>query len=199
MSVPTAVELGEELVVRVGAIQDLFIAPVADPLAQREGEVMGEPALQRVVLRLMAAGRMKGAHKLVVQLPTEKIESGLAERARVALVRYCDLKLEDNDAQLRIMRREAGHLLLRGLLILVVCVGLSSIFRSESLNFLPPLIEDGLAEGFIVIGWVMLWRPVEAYFFDPLSVRTSSAVHRFLSSLQIEVRPRQAVVRSEIS
>ena len=152
---------------------------------------MGEPALLRVVRRLMAARKMSDTRKLVVLLPGDKIEPGLAERVRAALQRYCTLKLEDNDAQLRLMRREAGRLLLRGMLILLVCVGVSSVFRSETITFLPPLINNALGEGFNVIGWVMLWAPVEAYFFDPIPIRTSSTVHRFLESLQIEIRPQR--------
>ncbi len=180
----------EELMVQVGEIRDLFTAPETDPLAQHEGEVMGEPALRRLARRLMAARNMSGARKLVVLLPGDKIEPGLAERARMALVRYCTLKLEDNEAELQVMRREAGRLLLRGVLILLVCVGVSSVFRSETITFLPPLINNALGEGFNVIGWVMLWRPVESYFFNPIPIRTSSAVHRFLKSLQIEIRPQ---------
>ena len=180
----------EELVVQVGEIRDLFTAPDTDPLAQNEGEVMGEPALRRVARKLMAARKMSGERRLIVLLPEDKIEPGLAERARRALVRYCTLKLEDNDAQLRLMRREAGRLLLRGMLILLVCVGLSSVFLSETITFLPPLINNAFGEGLNVIGWVMLWRPVETYFFDPIPIRTSSAVHRFLKSLQIEIRPQ---------
>jgi hypothetical protein len=179
-----------ELVVQVGAIRDLFTAPDTDPLAQHEGEVMGEPALLRVARRLMSERKMSGARTLVVLLPGDKIEAGLAERARRALVRYCTLKLDDNDAEVRLMRREAGRLLLRGVLILLVCVGVSSLFRSEAITFLPPLINNVLGEGFNVIGWVMLWRPVESYFFDPIPIRTSSEVHRFLQTLQIEIRPQ---------
>jgi len=179
-----------DLVVRVGEIRDLFVAPDTDPLAQNEGEVMGEPALLRVARKLMAAHKMSGERKLVVLLPEEKIEPGLAERAGKALVRYCSLKLEDNEAQLRMMRREAGRLLLRGMLILLVCVGVSSVFRSETITFLPPLVNSALGEGFNVIGWVMLWRPVETYFFNPIPIRTSCKVHRFLQSLQIEIRPQ---------
>jgi hypothetical protein len=180
----------EELVVQVGEIRDLFTAPDADPLAQHEGEVMGEPALLRVARRLMSARKMSGARTLVVLLPEDKIEAGLTERARKALVRYCTLKLEDNDDQLRLMRREAGRQLLRGMLILLVCVGVSSVFRSEAITFLPPLINNALGEGFNVIGWVMLWLPVESFFFNPIPIRTSSEVHRFLKTLQIEIRPQ---------
>lgn len=186
--------LEQELVVRVGEIRDLFVAPDVDPLAQNEGEVMGEPALRRVARKLMAARSMSGARELVVLLPQEKIEAGLAERARMALVRYCTLKLEDNDAELQLMRRDAGRLLLRGMLILLVCVGVSSVFRSGSITFLPPLFNNALGEGLNVIGWVMLWRPVEAYFFNPIPIRTSSAVHRFLKDLRIEIRPQAATM-----
>src|SRR5262245_17508429 len=134
----------EELVVQVGDVRDLFAAPDSDPLAQNEGEVMGEvmgeAALLRVARKLMAAHEMTGTRKLVVLLPGDKIEPGLDERARKALVRYCNLKLEDNDEQLRIMRREAGRLLARGILILLACVGISSVFRSGVITSLPPLI-----------------------------------------------------------
>jgi hypothetical protein len=179
-----------ELVVQVGDIRHLFTAPDTDPLAQHEGEVMGEAALLRVVRKLMATRRMSGARKLVVLLPADKIEPGLDERARAALVRYCTLKIEDNEAQLGLGRREAGRLLARGALILMVCVGLSSVFRSESFTLLPPLLSNALGEGFNVIGWVMMWRPVEAYVFNPIPMRTSISVHRFLKSLQIEIRPQ---------
>jgi hypothetical protein len=37
----------------------------------------------------------------------------------------------------------------------------------------------------------MLWRPVEAYFFDPLPLHTSNTVHRFLSSLSVAIRVQQ--------
>jgi hypothetical protein len=177
-----------ELVVRVANVRHLFTAPDTDPLSQHEGEVMGEPALLRIVRALMAARKMSGAHKLVVLLPADKIEPGLEQRTRAALVRYCTLKIEDNEAQLQLGRREAGRLLLRGMLILVVCVGLSSVFRSETFTLLPRLIANAVGEGLNVIGWVMLWRPVEAFFFNPIPIRTSTAAHRFLKSLQIEVR-----------
>jgi hypothetical protein len=74
----------EELVVQVGEVRDLFVAPDADPLAQHEGEVMGEPALLRVVRSLMAARKMSDTGKLVVLLPGDKLEPGLTERVRAA-------------------------------------------------------------------------------------------------------------------
>jgi hypothetical protein len=185
-----ASDSAEELIVKVSRIEHLFVAPDTDPLAQHEGEVMGEPALLRVVRHLLAARKLSGTHRLVVLLPGDKMAPGLADRVRAALERYCRLKLEDNDAQLRVLRHQAGRLLVRGLLILAVCVGLSSLFSSEALSFLPPLINNTLGEGFNVIGWVMLWRPVETYFFEPLPIRTSSEVHRFLKGLALEVRPQ---------
>ena len=66
----------QELVVQVGEIRDLFAAPDTDPLAQNEGEVMGEPALLRVARKLMAARKMSGARKLVVLLPGGQDRTG---------------------------------------------------------------------------------------------------------------------------
>jgi hypothetical protein len=178
-----------ELVVRLSDVRHLFVAPDTDPLAQHEGEVTGEPALLRVVRKLMAEREMRGTHKLVVLLPPDKIEPGLEQCARQALTRYCGLRIEANDEQLRVMRREAGRLLVRGILILMVCMGLSSLFNSESFTALPPLLSSTLGEGFNVIGWVMMWRPVEAYFFNPLPLKTSTKALRFVQTLQLEIRP----------
>jgi hypothetical protein len=192
MGSPASEAIGE-IVVTVSDVRDLFVAPDADPLALPEGEMMGEPALLRVVRRLMAARKMSGVHKLVVVLPPEKITAGLEERTRQALVRYCSIKIEDNDAELRVMRREAGRLLLRGVLILLVCMGVSSLFNSDTFTALPPLLSSTLGEGFNVIGWVMLWRPVEAYFFNPLPIRTSTKAHRFVQTLHLELRSARPV------
>lgn len=180
----------DELVVSVTRIEHLFVAPDADPLSPHESEVMGEPALLRVVRRLLAKRKLHGSPKLVVLLPEEQIAPESAERASAALRRYCALKLEDNENQLRILRAQALRLLLRGLLILVVCVGLSSLFRENVLGLLPPFLSGALGEGFNVLGWVMLWRPIEAYFFDPLPIRTSSNAHDFISALEVEIRPQ---------
>jgi hypothetical protein len=189
MDISSAAGSGE-IVVQVDDIRHLFAAPDVDPLSDSEAEATGEAALLRVVRQLMATRQMASAHKLLVLMPGERIEPGLQARARAALERYCRLKLEDIDQQQRVMRREAGRLLLRGILILMVCMGLSSLFNSETFTALPPLLSSTLGEGFNVIGWVMLWRPVEAYFFNPLPLKTSAAAHRFVRTLQIEIRPK---------
>jgi len=177
-----------EIVVHVSDVRHLFRAPDTDPLAEREGEITGEPALLRVVRRLMAAREMKGIHKLVVVVPQDAFRPDLEERTRQALSRYSRIKIEDNETQLRLMRRDAGRLWIRGILILLLCMGMSSLFNSETITFLPPLVSSTLGEGFNVIGWVMLWRPVEAFFFNPIPVQASTRVHRFLQTLRIEVR-----------
>ena len=177
-----------DLLVKVSDVRHLFVAPEVDPMARNDDEVLGEPALLRVVRRLMAASEMKGAHKLVVLLPPDRMEPGLEARTRSAIHRYCRLKVEANDLTLRVMQREAWRLLLRGILILMFCMGMSSLFSSEAVGVLPPLLSSTIGEGFNVIGWVMMWRPVEAFFFNPLPIRTSSKAHRFVQGLEVEVR-----------
>jgi hypothetical protein len=181
-----------ELRVDVRDINHLFVAPDIDPLSVREGEVVGEPALLRIVRKLMATRELDLAYKLVVHVPADRIDPALEERTRIALSRYSAIKIEDNEAQLRIMRREAGGLLVRGMLILLVCMGLSSLFNSETIPGIPPLIATTLGEGFNVLGWVMLWGPIEAYFFNPLPLHASNTAHRFLQKLRLEIRPAPA-------
>lgn len=180
-----------ELVVRVSDVRHLFMAPEIDPLAESEAEVMGEAALFQVVRSLMAARDLRGHHKLAVLLPRDKLTTGLPQRVRDAVRRYCALKIRANDAQLQLMRREAGRLLVRGIIILACCMSISSLFSSHVLE-LPDVLSRTLAEGFNVIGWVMLWRPVEAFFFNPIPVKTSTAAHRLVQTLEIELRAHES-------
>ena len=178
-----------EIAVHVSDVRNLFMPTEIDPFAESDEEALGEPALLPVLRKLMAAREMRGTHKLVVLVPPARIEPGLEARTRAAVQRYCRLKIEANDLTLRVMRREAAGLAVRGLLLLTFCMGMSSLLTSEAVRVMPELLQTTLGEGFNVVGWVMMWRPVEALFFNPLPVRTSTAAHRFVLSLQLEVRP----------
>ena len=81
------------------------MAPEFDPFSEQETELLGQPALV-FLLRKLGPDLMKydSPLHLTVQLPPEKITPNLKAQVDKALERYCNARMADNDAQLRILR-----------------------------------------------------------------------------------------------
>jgi hypothetical protein len=189
----------ETLLIAVRELEHLFVAPLKNPFSSYEVELMGESGLKRIVrlLSSTSAGALAPfyhvGHKhkrIIVLLPPNAIQPTITQQhAREALTRYCQLKIADNDKELFIMKRQAGRLLTFGLLMLLACMFLSVLFSSDKTP--DALWATTLAEGFNIIGWVLLWHPFEAFLYDPIPLRIESRIHTFLNSLVLEVRPQR--------
>jgi hypothetical protein len=198
----------ENLLIAVRELQHLFVDPPKNPFSPYEVELMGESGLQRIVrlLSSTSAGALAPfyhvGHKhkrIIVLLPPDTIilqqqqldgttttnNITQQQQAREALTRYCALKITDNQKELFIIKRQAGRLLTFGLGMLLVCMSLSVLFSSDQTP--NTLWAATLAEGFNIIGWVLLWHPFEAFLYDPIPLRIESRVYTFLSGLQLEV------------
>ena len=129
--------------------------------------------------------------RIIVLLPPDAIQQLeiTQQQARDALTRYCALKIADNEKELFITKRQAGRLLTFGIGMLLVCMSLSVLFSSDKVP--EALWTTTLAEGFNIIGWVLLWHPFEAFLYDPIPIRIESRVYSFLNSLVLEVRPQR--------
>jgi hypothetical protein len=194
----------ETLLIAVRELEHLFVDPPKNPFSPYEVELMGESGLQRIVrlLSSTSAGALspfyRVGHKhtrIIVLLPPDAIQPDadtIQTQARDALTRFCELKIADNEKELFITMRQAGRLLLFGFFLLLGCMGLSLLFSSDKTP--DALWTATLAEGFNIIGWVLLWHPFEAYLYDPIPIRIESRVYTFLNSLVLEVRPQRNTI-----
>ena len=152
---------------------------------------MGQSALARV-LKKMEPGSFhrRKQIRLTALLPPDQIMSDLSERVHNALQRYGQARIEDNN--LRIKR--TIWIGLRGfpfgLLFLGVCMGLSATFGSQVLTFIPENLNNLLAEGLVVIGWIALWNPVSALIYDWVPFRRENQVYRKMMEMDIRFQPQ---------
>lgn len=181
------VRRGHELRISLGDVADLFAAPAPDAFSRHETRLVGELGLQRIGRDLLAWEGPR-PERLVVLVPPEQGRPGLGDELAAAVRRHCAVRVGDNRLRLELMRAHGVQWLLRGALILAVCIGISSVFRNELIPALPPFLNAALGEGFNVIGWVMLWKPFEAFVFEPLPLRRDNRILEFLGRLPIEVR-----------
>jgi hypothetical protein len=181
------------LTVKLDDIAHLFVAPEFDPFSDQEAELLGQPALPYLLRKLGPDHVKQGPPlSLMVQLPPEKITPGLKSRVDQALRRYCDVRIADNEAQLRIMRSNGLRSLPSAIIALGICLTLSYLFLSNVLTFLSPAMNELLGQGFGIVSWVVLWHPVEAFLYDPIPLHRENSVLRYLATTNITIEPQWA-------
>lgn len=171
-----------EITLAVSALEDLFNAPTVNPFVDRDLRAIGEPAINRAIHQLEAAGmRDHRAVRLRVQAPANLLTSD-TEVVR-AINRYCTAKLADNNVSIHVTQGRAR----RGLEISVVVV---LLFGMLAYTLLVTVLANageiiqGIVEGSLsVFAWVVLWDTLEALLFNPLPARFENhALTRLLSA-----------------
>jgi hypothetical protein len=119
----------------------------------------------------------------VVHLPAVKAqERGL----EAAIGHYFDYRAgmieRDLHDLLRVGRRSLGI----GLGVLAACIALAQIVRTTLPDW--PL-NQLLAEGLMVFGWVANRRPAEIFFYDIWAVRRRVHLYRRPAAAQVVLRP----------
>lgn len=180
----------KEITVKVDDIAHLFVAPEFDPFSDQEAELLGQPGLA-YVLRQLGPGTVRQGHplRLSVQLPPDKITPDLKARAEQALERFCRAHIADREAQLRVLRWNGWRSLPPAIVALSICLGLSGLFLSERLAFLPFVVNQLLGQGFSIIAWVVLWHPVEAFLYDPIPLRREISALRYIAAMEMVIGP----------
>lgn len=84
--------------------------------------------------------------------------------------------------------------LLRGLIFLVLCLVISSVFTRI---FEENDVNLALAQSFVIIGWVALWKPVEFYLYDRRDLLDDLAVLEALTAMPVESRKGTTVPENE--
>jgi hypothetical protein len=185
--------LNRSMTIKLDDIAHLFVAPEFDPFSDQDAELLGQPAFLYLLRKLGPDHLKQGPPlSLTVQLPPDKVTSDLKARVEQALRRYCDVRMADDQAQLRIMRSNGLRSLPSAVMALGICLALSYLFLSNVLTFLSPALNELLGQGFGIISWVVLWHPVEAFLYDPIPLRREISVLRYLAATSITVEPQRA-------
>lgn len=116
---------------------------------------------------------------------------GNMERAVTANFAY---RLYHENRKYAFAMERGRRYLIRGLIFLVVCLVISSvltrIFADNDINL-------ALAQSFVIIGWVALWKPVEFYLYDRRDLLDDLAVLDALTTMPVESRKGDAAQENE--
>ena len=190
----------KDVTISLKTIEQLFIAPEVNPFAEDEVELLGEPALLRVLKRTEPGFfRRGGKIRLMVLLPSDQITPDLQEQVDAAIRRYCQARIADNRLQIRRTIWSGLRALPFGLIFLGISMGLSALFNSQLLTFIPDGLNNLLAEGFVVFGWIALWNPVSAFIYDWVPFWREMQVYRYMMAMEIQFRPQPTLDRRPTS
>jgi hypothetical protein len=183
-------ESPHDIIIRVDAIDQLFIAPEIDPLSDKPAVVLGEAALSYTVRQALSRGaRRWNSRRLIIQLPPDQITPETKSRAVAAVRRYAAVKEEDNNARVRIARQRGWVAL--GLAIAIAAVALIAlvIVVSTVLASASDAVKGLLAGIATIFIWATVWNPVDRLVFEWVGPSLENRILRTLASAEIVIEP----------
>jgi hypothetical protein len=165
-------------------VAHLFNAPPVDPLSPGLPEVLGISGVEYVLQQLETKRPVKlKSVRLVV--PEGKFSPALAGETEHALRRYAESRIPQQQTLVRETRRHGWRLTAFAIVLLAFFLALSSLFASDLTAGLRPLLRKTLEYGFEIVGWVMLWYPIEVLVFQPIAIKSRIKALRRLMELRV--------------
>ncbi len=69
--------------------------------------------------------------------------------------------------------------------MLAVLLALSALFSSDITSGTPEFLRRPFEYGFEIIGWVMMWHPIEVLVFNPMASRSKLKALRALARMKV--------------
>jgi hypothetical protein len=176
----------QDITLHLNDIRDLFVAPAIDPFSEHETAFMGQSGLERVVSKLIEVPAKHPVPRIIVKLPKEKITPDLQTTVCKIINRYANTKILENEHRRKILRASGFRELWPGLVFLILCLIIATIIKSPLIPW-SDSIKSILGEGFTIIGWVVLWHPVEFFLYGPSELRKENRTYKLLKRLAIEI------------
>lgn len=89
-----------------------------------------------------------------------------------------------SQTKLRKSLRVGRYFLLVGLLVLFVCLAIAQLISSKHSGTDLALVAH---EGFTIIGWVAMWRPIEVFLYDWIPLREEKLYLEKIATLEIDL------------
>jgi hypothetical protein len=173
---------------------DLFNAPPVDPMSPSPVDVLGVSGVDYVLGLLHNHGTLQRAKELKILLPPDKAAATSAEQLKLGVRRVAEARIERDRREIRATHRAGWRILVVALVILAVCIAISHVFGSDLTEGMRPLIRKTFEYGFEIIGWVVMWNPIDFLVFTPLVIRHRVRALQALAAMDvaIQVDERQA-------
>lgn len=178
------------IVVQLSRIDELFVAPAANPFSTHEVDILGEAGLdlaQKQVMRRWP--RLPRAVCLTVQLPPDQITPDLAPRTRAAVQHYCAAKIDDNRLQRKLTIRGSLRQLVGAFIAILVAFALIAILVANPIELIPAFLRGVFIVLALYACSVISFDAVWSLVFDWVPFVQNNAVFRAMKGMEVVVEP----------
>ncbi len=175
-------EQQNDLVLRLRDIEELFIAPALDPL---NGQFHSMSGIDQILVKLRPRA-LDQTSRLIILLPPDQLSDDLEKRCKEALRGFCADRLQAIDLEKAQLNRQGFKELKLGLMFLAICLLVSSSIAAR--NWGPQLLSTFLIEGFVIVGWIALWHPVDLLLFSRWTLVRDQRVLEHIRDLPLNIQ-----------
>jgi hypothetical protein len=180
--------MATDISVHLSQIDDLFVDPDTNPLANPRLQVSG---IQTVLNELLLRDADQDIH-LRLHLPADQITSGLPEKLKEALQRYCAFQIQNLEAEIATTRYDGWRAFRVGVVGMAICMALAvvgyGIYGAAS-NPLWKIVGGLFGSFFSVASWVIIWNPMDllVYGWRPLIRQVKK--YQLIAQAQVTILP----------
>lgn len=165
---------------RVDETRQLF--DTLDPFPFRERDI--DAGAENYIVAWARELSADAPWKIVVHLPGDQVNEGLAHELSIAFARFFRYRAETATMDLRELFRVGRISLVVGLTVLV-----GSVFAAQQAAMLAPApLSRLLEESLLILGWVANWRPLEIFLYDWLPIVRRRRLFGRLANARVEIR-----------
>jgi hypothetical protein len=161
--------------------EEMFVLAPADLFSEYRNFMTG----LEYCISVLRSRRARGRVRIDLALPPEEISSGLDQRIRRTLGRYCEHRIAYNQRERRAVRLDGVFSL--GIGLPIVVVGFVLVIVKASIVGASGNANLVLDSGGWVLVWVGLWFPLDTLVFTPLAYGRENRVLTRLRTADVVV------------
>lgn len=168
--------------IKLSEIRQLFNN--LDPAPFREKDL--EASAENYIVDSVQELHLHTPIKLILHIPDNVCTEDAISSVPAAIHNYFSYRADITAKELRFTLQQGRSALLIGLAFLGTCIAAQQFIATlEKTGLMWSIIE----EGFLISGWVAMWRPIEVFLYDWWPIRRRRLVYEKLSGMSIELRP----------
>jgi hypothetical protein len=123
--------------------------------------------------------------KLVMYLPNEACSPETAQMVEESIHHYFGYRVDVASHELKLTLQQGRMAMAIGLIFLFGCIVVQHLIGSLHK---PELLWRILEEGFQIVGWVAMWKPLNVFLYEWWPIRRRRTLYQMLTGVPVELR-----------
>ncbi len=177
--------------IKLREVRQLF--NTLDPAPFRDKDLDSDS--ETYIYDLVADLPVKAKVRLVLYLPEQACSAQVQDDVSRAIQSYFNYRSDITLKELRAVLKEGHTAMLIGMAFLFACIAAHQALTAMNR---PGLLWSILEEGFLISGWVAMWRPIDVFLYEWWPIRRRRRIERKIARMPIDVRPIETSVHATL-